>query len=58
MSDVDKSKRRRTFVKGTITSKLNQLQAMFGPEAAASLPSETFFFFHLLRRKLKQLKSL
>ena len=41
MSDVEKLKKRRAYVKGTITSKLNQLKDMFDPEAAASAPSET-----------------
>ena len=39
MSDVEKLKKRRAYVKGTITSKLNQLNDMFDPEAAASSPS-------------------
>ena len=41
MSDVEKLKKRRAYVKGTITSKLNQLKDIFDPEAAASAPSET-----------------
>ena len=41
MSDVEILKKRRAYVKGTITSKLNQLQDMFDPEAAASAHSET-----------------
>ena len=41
MSDVEKLKKCRAYVKGTITSKLNQLKDMFDPEAAASAPSET-----------------
>ena len=39
MSDVEKLKRRRAYVKGTITFRLNQLQDIFDQEAAAS--SET-----------------
>ena len=41
MSDVDKLKKRRANVKGTVTSKLNQLKDMFEPEAAATAPGET-----------------
>ena len=41
MSNVEKLKKRRAYVKGTITSKLNQLKDMFGPEATASASSET-----------------
>ena len=40
MSDVEKLKKRRAFVKGTINSKLKQLKDMLEPEAAASAPSE------------------
>ena len=41
MSDVEKLKKRRAYVKGTINSKLKQLKDMFDPEAAASARSET-----------------
>ena len=36
MSDVVKLKKRRAYVRGTITSTLNQLKEMFDPEATAS----------------------
>ena len=40
MSDVVKLKKQRAYVRGTITSTLNQLKEMFDPEATAS-PSES-----------------
>ena len=40
MSDVEKLKKRRAYVKGTTISKLNQLKDMLEPEAAASASSE------------------
>ena len=40
MSEVLKLKKRRAYVRGTITSTLNQLKEMFDPEATAS-PSES-----------------
>ena len=43
MSDAAKSKRRRAYVRGTITSTLNQLKEIFDPEATAS-PSESLVF--------------
>ena len=39
ISDVVKLKKQRAYVKGTITSTLNQLKDMFDPGATAS-PSE------------------
>ena len=44
MSDVEKLKKCRAYVKGTINSKLKQLKDMLEPEAAASAPSETLVF--------------
>ena len=43
-SDVDILKKSRAYVKGTITSKLQQLKDMFEPEAAASALTETLVF--------------
>ena len=40
MSDVVKLKKRRAYVRGTITSTLNQSKEMFNPEATAS-PNES-----------------
>ena len=40
MSEVVKLKKRRAYVRGTITSTLNQLKEMFDPGATAS-PSES-----------------
>ena len=40
MSGVVKLKKRRAYVRGAITSTLNQLKVMFDPEATAS-PSES-----------------
>ena len=44
MSDIEKLRKRRAYVKGTITSKLNRLKDTFDSEAAAFAPSETLVF--------------
>ena len=41
MSDINKLRKRRAYVKGSITSTLNQLEGLCDPKAAAAKPSET-----------------
>ena len=46
MSDISKLRKRRAYVKGSITSTLNQLEGLCDPKAAAAAakPSETLVF--------------
>ena len=45
MSDISKFRKRRAYVKGSITSTLNQLEGLCDPKAApAAKPSETLVF--------------
>ena len=44
MSDISKLRKRRAYVKGSITSTLNQLEGLCDPKAAATKPSETLVF--------------
>ena len=44
MSDNSKLRKRRAYVKGSITSTLNQLEGLCDPKAAAAKPSETLVF--------------
>ena len=46
MSDISKLRKRRAYVKGSITSTLNQLKGLYDPKAAAAAakPSETLVF--------------
>ena len=46
MSDISKLRKRRAYVKGSITFTLNQLEGLCNPKAAAAAakPSETLVF--------------
>ena len=46
MSEISKLRKRRAYVKGSITSTLNQLEGLCDPKAAAAAakPSETLVF--------------
>ena len=44
MSDISKLRKHRAYVKGSITSTLNQLEGLCDPKAVAAKPSETLVF--------------
>ena len=62
MSEISKLRKRRAYVKGSITSTLNQLEGLSDPKAAAAAakPSETLVFtlISYVEEKLKLLMNL